>query len=45
MKLYYIIDADGYFIEPVFLDISKYIEVEPIGFKKPKWNGTEWIEG
>ena len=51
MKVYYIIDQDGYFIEPVFLikqegvDYSKHIEIEPIGFKRPKWDGTEWTEG
>jgi len=51
MKLYYIIDLNGYLIDIVFLtnrvnfDYTNYIEVEPIGFQKPKWNGSEWIEG
>lgn len=53
--LYRKIDQDGYFLEDVILDSipmideqpdPSYIEVEvPQGFYRPKWNGSEWIEG
>jgi hypothetical protein len=52
MKAYYIIDNEGYYVEPVFLikqegvDYSNYIEVEPpIELIRPRWNGNEWVEG
>jgi hypothetical protein len=52
MNVYYIIDENGYYVEPVFLlkqegvDYSNYIEIEPpIGLKKPKWTGNQWAEG
>lgn len=50
MKAYYIIDKNGYYIETVYLikqegiDYSNYIEIEPIGFIKPRWDGEKWIE-
>jgi len=50
MKLYYIIDDNGYYIDqvfivnPNFIDYSHYIEIEPVGLKIPKWDGTKWIE-
>jgi hypothetical protein len=50
MRIYYIIDENGFYIEYVFstkidIDSSKYIEVPPVGFKKPRWNGSTWTEG
>jgi len=52
MKLYRKIDETGLFIEDVLLENvtedekNIYIETPcPGGFCKPKWNGTEWIEG
>lgn len=51
MKAYYVIDEKGYVTDVAYLikqedvDYSNYIEIEPIGFIKPKWNGTEWVEG
>lgn len=52
-RLYRKIDENGYFVEDVFFYIDtdgelpdNYIEAkiaEP--FVKPKWNGSEWVEG
>lgn len=45
------IDNNGFFVEDVILKDSEeilvdYIQTEcPDGFYKPKWNGTEWVEG
>jgi len=45
------IDSNGFYIEDVILQDSKAIPSDcieiicPDGFYKPKWNGTEWIEG
>lgn len=51
MKTYCIIDNNGYFVETVYssrkdIDKSKYIDTPiPQGLKKPRWDGTQWIEG
>lgn len=50
MKAYYIVNDEGYIIDIYYLikqdgvDYTNYIDIEPIGFVKPRWNGTEWIE-
>lgn len=48
----YIINKDGYYTETVYLikqdgvDYTNYIETEPDWkLKKPKWDGTKWVEG
>ncbi|MDW0112201.1 hypothetical protein QT711_03325 [Sporosarcina saromensis] len=50
---FYKIDDDGFFLEPVVFDYKKVGELPlnliskpiPEGFYRPKWTGTEWIEG
>lgn len=45
------IDSNGFFLEDVLLDDeeiipSNCVEIQcPDGFYKPKWTGSEWIEG
>lgn len=45
------IDVDGFVVEPIVIkleqEVSKDIIKEPMqnGLYKPKWTGTEWIEG
>jgi hypothetical protein len=45
------IDSNGFYIEDVILQDGKVTPTDcieiicPDGFYKPKWNGTEWIEG
>lgn len=44
-------DNNGYFIEDVILEVNEETPNDcietlcPEGFYKPKWNGTEWVEG
>lgn len=51
MKKAYKIDNLGFYIEDVFVDElgslgNEYIDNYcPDGFYKPKWNGSEWVEG
>ena len=48
MKQYYKIDNEGYLIEIIVAEESPegYISLDPInGLYKPKWTGTEWING
>lgn len=50
MKKVLKIDNQGYFIEDVILENelvpSDCIDIQCLdGFYKPKWNGSEWIEG
>ena len=43
-----IIDNNGFFIEDAFVDELTEFTIEtpcPDGFYRPKWNGTEWVEG
>ena len=43
-----IIDDNGLFIEDAFVEELTEFTIETLcsgGFYKPKWNGTEWIEG
>jgi hypothetical protein len=50
MREYYLVNDEGYIIDIYYLikqdgvDYTKYIDIEPIGFIKPRWNGTEWEE-
>ena len=42
------IDADGYFVEDMFVDSLDDMLIEvlcPEGLYRPRWNGTEWVEG
>jgi hypothetical protein len=48
------IDKDGFYVEPVLLDdnLELFIVKDdlvgvqcPDGFHRPKWDGTEWVEG
>lgn len=48
MKYVKIIDENGYFIEDAFVEeITEFTIETPClqGLYKPKWNGTNWIEG
>ena len=48
MKFVRKIDEQGFFIEDTFaVELNEYtIETPcPSGFYRPKWNGTEWVEG
>lgn len=52
MKLYRKINlTTGMFIEDILLDENEEIPVDcietpcPQGLYRPKWNGTEWVEG
>ena len=45
-----LIDEQGYFISDEFVDEDKLepthiLTVCPAGFYRPRWNGTEWVEG
>lgn len=45
------IDVQGYFIEDVLIENEGSVPSDCVdtvcqeGFYKPKWNGTEWVEG
>jgi len=42
------IDSQSFFVEDDFVEELTQFTIEtpcPQGFYKPKWNGTEWIEG
>lgn len=45
------IDINGFFIEDVLLKDGEVAPLDcidvmcPQGFYKPKWNGSEWVEG
>lgn len=47
----YIIDEDGYYIEDMIIDDNDLLPSNcvllqaPQGFYKPKWTGSEWVEG
>jgi len=49
--LYRKIDSNGLFIEDVILQNGEEVTSDlitipcPDGFYRPKWNGTQWIEG
>ena len=48
MKFVRVIDDNGLFIEDAFVEELNEFTIEtprPEGFYKPKWNGTEWVEG
>lgn len=51
MKQIIKVDSDGVYIEPVIIEDedetpSDCIETPcPDGFYKPKWSGSEWVEG
>jgi hypothetical protein len=50
MKRYALVNEDGLFMEDVLLEYipsdPQYVETEcPGGFIRPKWTGTEWVEG
>ena len=48
MKYVRKIDENGMFIEDTFVEELTEFTIEtpcPQGFYKPKWNGTEWVEG
>ena len=48
MKFVRLIDENGLFLEDAFVDeiTNRTIETPcPEGFYRPKWNGTEWVEG
>ena len=43
-----IIDEQGLFIEDAFVEDLTEFTIEtpcPSGFYRPRWNGTEWVEG
>jgi len=44
----HIIDSNGLFIEDAFVEELTEFTIEepcPDGFYKPKWDGSQWIEG
>lgn len=48
MKFVRIIDKEGLFVEDAFVEELHAGTVEkpcPEGLNRPKWNGSEWIEG
>jgi hypothetical protein len=51
MREYYIVNDEGYIQDIYYLikqegvDYTNYIDIEPVGLRIPKWNGTEWVEG
>jgi hypothetical protein len=55
MRQVFKIDDDGFYVEPVIVYSNENGEYEipsdcieipvPEGLYKPKWNGSEWVEG
>jgi len=44
----HIIDENGFFMEDAFVDELTEFTIEapcPEGFYKPKWDGSQWVEG
>ena len=45
------IDSEGFFVEPVIIDENDSLPPDliaipiPEGFYKPRWDGTQWVEG
>jgi hypothetical protein len=45
------IDGEGFFVEPVIIDEKDPVSPDlieipvPEGFYKPRWDGTQWVEG
>lgn len=51
MKKVLKINSEGFFIEDVLIENNETLPnncietICPQGFKKPKWDGKEWVEG
>jgi len=48
MNFVHIIDSNGLFVEDAFVNELTEFTIEipvPDGFYKPKWDGSQWIEG
>lgn len=44
----HVVDSEGLFVEDAFVDELTAFTIEapvPDGFYKPKWDGSQWIEG
>lgn len=54
-KVFFEIDKNGFYLRDVILEINhktgifeadeNLLQVRPIGFFKPKWDGEKWVEG
>lgn len=48
MKYVHIVDINGSFVEDAFVDeLTEFTIETPVndGFYKPKWDGSQWVEG